>query len=85
MVKAAVGGVGNWVMHDSTRSPSNAVGFQELSANSPGTEPAGIERFDFTANGFKVRSVTAQDYNISGVTYIFMAFAEVPSKYALAR
>jgi hypothetical protein len=85
MVKAAVGGVGNWVMHDSTRSPSNAVGLQELSANSPGTEPAGIERFDFTANGFKVRSVTAQDYNISGVTYIFMAFAEVPSKYALAR
>jgi hypothetical protein len=37
----------------------------------------------FVSNGFKVRSTSA--INASGGTYIYMAFAENPFKYSLAR
>lgn len=84
MVKAAVGATGDWQILDSSRStfnPSDARMWADLAqvelSNTGGNT-------DFTSNGFKTRNVNG-DANASGVTYIFMAFAEVPSKYALAR
>jgi hypothetical protein len=45
--------------------------------------------FDFLSNGIKVRGTGAgqsgADYNFSGGTYIYMAFAENPFKLSLAR
>jgi hypothetical protein len=42
--------------------------------------------FDIVSNGFKVRNdTTFQQVNQTSANYIFAAFAEVPSKYALAR
>ena len=41
--------------------------------------------FDILSNGFKLRNNNSAAVNASGVTYIFAAFAEVPSKYSLAR
>jgi hypothetical protein len=38
---------------------------------------------DIVSNGFKSRSAT--EYNASGGTYIYAAFAENPLKYANAR
>ncbi len=84
MVKAAIGGTGDWQILDSSRStfnPSDARMWADLAqvelSNTGGNT-------DFTSNGFKTRNVNG-DANASGVTYIFAAFAEVPSKYALAR
>ena len=40
--------------------------------------------WDFVSNGFKIRN-TGASYNADGGTYIYMAFAEQPFKYANAR
>ena len=77
------GGIG-WATHDTARSPSNQS-TQFLNANSGTTEASDISYgIDFVANGFKIR-VSNAGWNESGGTYIFIAFAEVPFKYALAR
>jgi len=39
---------------------------------------------DFLSNGFKVRNANAY-INTSGATYIYLAFAEAPFKFANAR
>jgi hypothetical protein len=71
----------DWVLIDSARDPYNADThslFPDLS-NAEGTA---VTVEDMLSNGFKCRS-TAQ--NVSGGTYIYMAFAENPFKYANAR
>ena len=45
---------------------------------------AKIDDKDFVSNGFKHRSTGASE-NASGGTYIYMAFAEQPFKYANAK
>jgi hypothetical protein len=82
MMKNSINGVSPWIMYDSSRDVSN-VETAQLQPNSANTE-ASAAFCDFTANGFKVRT-TGTSYNETGQTYIFAAFAEVPSKYALAR
>ena len=72
--------VSGWLIVDSTRSASNDVRLY-LSAESAQVEASNYP-LDFLSNGFKQRDAT---FNATGGTYIFAAFAEVPSKYALAR
>ena len=56
-----------------------------LSADSVAVEAEGsTSRLDFLSNGFKLRG-SASGTNKSGGTYIYMAFAEAPFKYANAR
>jgi hypothetical protein len=55
----------------------------ELFANNSDAEGT-VNRVDFLSNGFKLRAANPGD-NASGGTYIYMAFAENPFKYALAR
>ncbi len=45
---------------------------------------SGTDCFDFLSNGFKLRR-SGDVYNGSGHDYIYMAFAEMPFKYANAR
>jgi hypothetical protein len=74
-----------WVMLDTSRDPSN-LAFKKLYAMANGAEDTGTGygQVDFVSNGFKVRSDhTVQ--NANGDTYIYMAFAENPFKYANAR
>jgi hypothetical protein len=86
-----VKGAGNtygWYIHDSTRDTFNHTD-AELAANSSGAEysaegAGGGERSDFLSNGFKVRTSNV-GWNQSGITYIYLAFAEAPFKYANAR
>jgi hypothetical protein len=74
---------GNWALIDSSRSLFNAAS-DNLYANLGDFETS-IVRLDALSNGFKLRT-TGGDFNgASGDTYIFAAFAENPSKYALAR
>ena len=66
----------SWRMVDNKRSPYNVVK-NFLNANSSGAESTSVENLDFTSNGFKLRVGTA-DFNGSGNTFIYMAFAENP-------
>jgi hypothetical protein len=73
----------NWVMHDAERNTYNVVNLSLLADRSDAETDFGID-FDFLSNGFKIRS-TNNPENASGGTYIYMAFAENPFKYANAR
>ena len=73
-----------WTLIDNKR-----VGYNEtnsiLSPNDGAAEyAAGSGGFDLTSNGFKVRGTSA-NFNGSGNTILYMAFAEMPFKYANAR
>lgn len=72
----------NWVIWDTSRNTSNVVN-NYLLPNSSGAEAA-LDSLDILSNGFKLRTSNA-DNNGSGGTFIFAAFAENPTKYALAR
>jgi hypothetical protein len=72
----------SWLIQDSSRSQSN-VQFADLYPDGAFVEnTTTATSIDFLSNGYKLRSTI---YNATGGTYIFAAFAEVPSKYALAR
>ena len=77
----ASGGNG-WYVLDTARSTYNVMGerlYPNLSA------AGGVDtQVDYLSNGFKLRT-TDTDSNASGGTYIYMAFAEFPQKFSLAR
>ena len=73
----------NWWMQDNARDPYN-VAKHYLSANTNNAEFSNLDVYDYTANGFKIRTTTTA-VNASGSTYIYAAFAENPFKNSLAR
>ena len=77
--KGAVGAnaADNWEMADNKRSVFNGVE-NVLYPNLNNAEGTGVTtRMDLLSNGFKMRT-SANDYNGSGQTYIYIAFAENP-------
>lgn len=75
-----------WFIWDTSRASSsggNVTGYQ-LYPNSSTSESSQSSDLDILSNGFKLRG-TYQDYNASGGTYIYAAFAESPFKYSLGR
>ena len=85
MIKKSSGS-GNWGINDIKRDINTEFGNDlSLYANSSGAETSSSSlNVDFLSNGFKLRSDNSS-YNASGGTYIFLAFAESPFKYARAR
>jgi len=75
----------DWVIIDSTRDIDN-VASQTLYANGSFAEDSNVTNrsVDFLSNGFKLRS-SGTYINLSSGTFIYMAFAESPFKYSLAR
>ena len=75
----------DWIMMDSSRSTYN-VAILTLYANGNYAEDSNVTNRaeDFLSNGFKIRSSPSY-LNASGGTYIYMASAENPLKYANAR
>ena len=71
----ATSATGSWNIADSKRSPENEVD-EQVQANLNNAESTSFD-FDFTSNGFKARTTDAAR-NGSGVSYIYMAFAEAP-------
>jgi hypothetical protein len=71
-----------WAMFDTSRGTYNVVGPQ-IYANLSNAEGTG-SYLDILSNGFKLRD-SSTTWNNSGWTYIYMAFAENPFKYANAR
>jgi len=75
---------GDWFILDGVRETYNYVS-RQLGANNSGAESGpDVYNIDFTSNGFKLRNSVA-GFNASGGTYIFIAYAENPFKYANAR
>ena len=73
-----------WVIYDTSRSPSNIENLA-LYPNSSSAEVTETNNpIDGLSNGFKARGAGTTS-NASGGTYIYMAFAEVPFKFANAR
>jgi len=74
-----------WYVYDSVRGTYNVYN-SELYPNSSSAETAGGggRPLDLLSNGFKIRN-TNSGHNTNGQTYIYMAFAEVPTKFANAR
>lgn len=74
----------DWNMYDSARDPQNLVNL-DLVANTNGAEitQTTANTVDFLSNGFKLRTADGGS-NVSGSTYLFMAFAENPFKIARA-
>ena len=68
---------GNWIMHDSTRSPFNTADERLYSNLSNAEDSGGDYGDDILSNGFKIRTTEAS-WNASGGSYIYMAFAEAP-------
>jgi hypothetical protein len=62
----------NWQIHDNKRPSYNPC--DNIAPNNNSAE-ADNDFVDLVSNGFKLRSAT---YSASGVTYIYMAFAEQP-------
>ena len=69
-------GANGWCMFDNKRDPENTVD-KTLFAHLSNAESTGIFNSDFLSNGFKIRDTDA-DWNASGSSYIYMAFAESP-------
>jgi hypothetical protein len=65
----------NWQMRDTSRSPSNPA-TARLFANTSDAESSN-DPVDILSNGFKLR-LSEGDYNASGNTYIYAAWAESP-------
>jgi hypothetical protein len=82
----------DWYIVDTARSTSggNNVIDQKLYPNLSAAENGGsgettsTNNFDILSNGFKCRT-TNGNTNANGGTYIYVAFAEVPYKFALGR
>ena len=71
------GAAEEWVLQDTTRNPNNPVIINiRPDSNIAEASSSGLD-IDFLSNGFKNRSDQAQ-LNSSGVSYIYMAFAESP-------
>ena len=70
-----VSSTGDWQLIDTKRSTFNVCNLR-LQPNSNGAE-AGSDTIDILSNGFKQRN-TFGNFNTSGATYIYMAFAEEP-------
>jgi hypothetical protein len=74
-----------WWLKDSARSPTNQANLRISPSNSTAeADDSAYNGADFLSNGFKLRG-TDTTTNQSGETYIYMAFAETPFKYARSR
>ena len=74
----------SWIMYDTTRNTYNVVDkyfFMEGLNNNEQTAAL----LDINSNGFKLKNNNLNTNTTAGSVYIYMAFAENPFKYALAR
>lgn len=85
MIKRAIAGsgTGGWIMYDTARDRYNVMSEYLFAEGASGVGT--LAAIDTTSNGFKIRTNNVHINQTSGDTYIVMAFAEHPFKYALAR
>jgi len=86
LVKSTGGSPANngWYIYDNKRNNYGSLVDVQLYANYSSADDDGNRDLDFLSNGFKPR-LTDVNVNASGVSYIYLAIAEQPFKYANAR
>lgn len=82
LIKNTTTGSTDWVAIDDQRLGYNVTDVA-LNPNANYAENSGYAT-DLVSNGFKIRTTTSY-MNSNGSTYIYAAFAEMPTKYANAR
>ena len=68
-------GSSSWIIMDNKRNTYNVMNKFLIAENADAQ--GSLDSFDFLSNGFKLRTSNG-DRNLSGATYIYMAFAENP-------
>ena len=76
-------GVNQWNIWDTARNTFNAAGNILIASSNASEDTVYLQ--DILSNGFKPRIGAGYAMNDSGGNYIYMAFAEAPFKYSLAR
>lgn len=85
LIRRVDAGGSGWMQFDAARGTYN-VSTPYLQPNTAGAEGVGSTYLDILGNGFKIRcGGGAQEANQGSATYIYVAFAEAPFKYANAR
>ena len=84
MIKRADAGTSQWIIHDAAREPINFMTAHIYPHVTNGETISMNTTIDAAASGFKLRTFSSE-VNGNGATYIFIAFAEAPFKYANAR
>ena len=84
MVKCSSNGSTNWRIWDSSRGSTNPTNLDLLANTNDIENSYSSDEIDLLSNGFKIRS-TGSWHNLSGGSFIFMAFAESPFQTANAK
>ena len=84
MVKRSSSAGTNWQVLDTKRSTYNVMADYLYASASNAEAYDTTVGIDSLSNGFKIRG-TDGNVNSNGATYIYMAFAETPTKFSLAR
>ena len=79
-----INGIDGWLIYDAKRNSYNVANALLQPDNSGAEAVSGPGSIDILSNGFKHRNANNIG-NSSSFTYIYMAFAEMPFKYARAR
>jgi len=80
----AIGSPGGWKIYNTSGLTYNPINTSIEANDSSGEATSTSFNMDFLSNGLKLRTTYA-DFNTNGNTYLYMAFAENPFKYANAR
>jgi len=76
--------IGSWYLIDTARNTYNATSVSLLAENAVAESSISNPAIDIVSNGIKIRNTIA-DFNSSGGSFVFAAFAENPFKYSRAR
>jgi Concanavalin A-like lectin/glucanases superfamily/SPRY domain len=80
-----IAGPSNWVIIDAVRNTYNVSG-SVINPNTTGAESASYGTcMDILSNGFKIRIGADGNFNYTGDTLVYAAFAEIPFRFARAR
>jgi hypothetical protein len=75
----------SWLIYDNKRDTFNQMQYPLFADLANAEYTSNLLHVDFLSNGFKIRNATYGETNASGGTYIYLAFAEAPFKFANAR
>jgi hypothetical protein len=75
----------SWLIYDNKRDTFNQMQYPLFADLANVEYTSNLLHVDFLSNGFKIRNATYGETNASGGTYIYLAFAEAPFKFANAR
>ena len=84
IIRGFAGGNRDWKLVDNKRAPVNPIDHIMVPNTSANETTLYGSPVDFLSNGFKLRS-NETNFNEDGANHIYMAWAEMPFKYANAR